>query len=252
MPGTEFEIPCDIIISAIGQMGDFSGFVSLDAGKGFIAIDPMYQVKGKPKHFAGGDIIRPHLLTTAIGHGRIASESIDHFLAGSPMDKRPKIDVHHFNLLNELHQRALDPTPYDSTQIRGTASAKFAVHNYEDRSATQIIPHGDLFKGHFKYDARGKRTEVHIEADQVLGNFEERIQGFTEAQAIKEGKRCMSCGMCFECDNCVVFCPQTAVFKVEKKSRAVGRYVDTDYTKCIGCHICADVCPSGYIQMGLG
>ena len=251
-PGTEFEIPCDIIISAIGQMGDFSGFVSLDAGKGFIAIDPMYQVKGKPKHFAGGDIIRPHLLTTAIGHGRIASESIDHFLAGSPMDKRPKIDVHHFNLLNELHQRALDPTPYDSTQIRGTASAKFAVHNYEDRSATQIIPHGDLFKGHFKYDARGKRTEVHIEADQVLGNFEERIQGFTEAQAIKEGKRCMSCGMCFECDNCVVFCPQTAVFKVEKKSRAVGRYVDTDYTKCIGCHICADVCPSGYIQMGLG
>ena len=23
-------------------------------------------------------------------------------------------------------------------------------------------------------------------------------------------------------------------------------------TKCIGCHICADVCPTGYIQMGLG
>ena len=28
--------------------------------------------------------------------------------------------------------------------------------------------------------------------------------------------------------------------------------VDTDYNKCIGCHICADVCPTGYIQMGLG
>ena len=33
--------------------------------------------------------------------------------------------------------------------------------------------------------------------------------------------------------------------------RAVGRYVTTDYFKCVGCHICADVCPSGYIQMGL-
>ena len=22
--------------------------------------------------------------------------------------------------------------------------------------------------------------------------------------------------------------------------------------KCIGCHICKDVCPTGYIQMGLG
>ncbi|MEQ1695669.1 MAG: NAD(P)-binding protein [Hyphomicrobiaceae bacterium] len=252
VPGSEFEIPCDIVISAIGQMGDFEGINPLDGGKGFIAADSMYRVKGKEKHFAGGDIIRPHLLTTAIGHGRIAAESIDHMLAGSPQDKRPKVDVHHFNLLKELNQRSLNPAPYGHDQPRGTDSAKFAVHNYEDRSSTQIIPHGKLFKGHFKYEPRGKRSEVHIEADQVLGNFDERIMGLTEAQAIVEGKRCMSCGMCFECDNCVVFCPQTAVFRVPKKDRAVGRYVDTDYTKCIGCHICADVCPSGYIQMGLG
>ena len=36
------------------------------------------------------------------------------------------------------------------------------------------------------------------------------------------------------------------------RAQLTGRYVDTDYAKCIGCHICADVCPSGYIQMGLG
>jgi Pyruvate/2-oxoacid:ferredoxin oxidoreductase delta subunit len=62
----------------------------------------------------------------------------------------------------------------------------------------------------------------------------------------------MSCGLCFECDNCVVYCPQTAVFKVPKSKSTTGRYVDTDYDKCIGCHICKDVCPTGYIQMGLG
>jgi NADPH-dependent glutamate synthase beta subunit-like oxidoreductase len=251
--GTEFEIECDIIISAIGQMGDLGGGLSgLDNGKGFIATDAMYRVKGKPKHFAGGDVIRPHLLTTAIGHGRIAAESIDYFLAGSPVDKRPKVDVHHFNLLRELHQRALDPAPYDHTQSRGTSAAKFAIHNFEDRSASQIIPHGDLFKGHFKFEARVKREEVHIEADKVLGNFEERIKAISEQQAINEGKRCMSCGMCFECDNCVIYCPQTAVQRVPKKERAVGRYVYTEYSKCVGCHICADVCPTGYIQMGLG
>ena len=38
----------------------------------------------------------------------------------------------------------------------------------------------------------------------------------------------------------------------EGASRPSGRYVDTDYAKCIGCHICTDVCPTGYIQMGLG
>ena len=258
-PGTEFEIECDIIISAIGQMGDLTGdLAQLDNGKGFVNLQGVYQVKGKPKHYAGGDIVRPHLLTTAIGHGRIAAESIDHMLSGQPLDKRPKVDVHHFNLLEELHQRALDPAPYDAkkqaeeTALRGTSEAKFAIHNYEDQSASQIIPHKDLFKGHFKFEPRAKREEIHIEADKVLGNFEERIKVFSEQQAINEGKRCMSCGMCFECDNCVVYCPQTAVARVPKKDRAVGRYVYTEYTKCIGCHICADVCPTGYIQMGLG
>ena len=58
--------------------------------------------------------------------------------------------------------------------------------------------------------------------------------------------------MCFECDNCVIYCPQDAVFRVKKDEATLGRYVDTDYNKCIGCHICADVCPTGYIKMGLG
>ena len=42
------------------------------------------------------------------------------------------------------------------------------------------------------------------------------------------------------------------MFKVPKGKSTTGRYVDTDYNKCIGCHICKDVCPTGYIQMGLG
>ncbi len=250
--GTEFELECDMIISAIGQMGDFEGLEDLDSGNGFIGIEPGYKVKNKEKHFAGGDIIRPHLLTTAIGHGRIAAETIDHFLAGEPVDKRPKVDVHHFNLLEELHRRNLDPEPYDHTQKRGTSSERFAIHNYEDRSESQIIPHDELFKGHFPFEERHKREEIHITAEEVLGNFQERLKGFTEEDAIAEGKRCMSCGMCFECDNCVIFCPQDAVHRVPKGERAVGRYVYTDYTRCIGCHICMDVCPTGYIQMGLG
>lgn len=251
--GTEFEIECDLIISAIGQMADFAdGLEKLDGGRGAIAIDPLYRVKNRPKHFAGGDVVRPHLLTTAIGHGRIAAETIDHFLAGYSEERRPKIDVHHFNLLEELRTRGLEPEPYDHQQKRGTSSGKFAVHNYEDRAATQVIPHDELFKGHFPYVERAKRAERHITAEKVIGDFGERIAAITEEQAKLEGKRCMSCGMCFECDNCVIFCPQMAVQRVPKKERAVGRYVETDYTKCIGCHICMDVCPTGYIQMGLG
>jgi glutamate synthase (NADPH/NADH) small chain len=251
--GTEFVVECDMVISAIGQMADLAeGLERLNSGKDAIAIDAVYKVKGTQKHFAGGDAVRPHLLTTAIGHARIAAETITHFLAGAPQDKRPKVDVHHFNLLEELQGRGLDPAPYDQGQTRGTSSAKFAIHNYEDRSAAQIVPHTALFKGHFAHTPRNKRQERHVGAESVIGDFEERIVGFTEAQAKAEGQRCMSCGLCFECDACLIYCPQKAIDRVPKKERAVGRYVQTDYKKCVGCHICQDVCPTGYIQMGLG
>ncbi|MCP4182051.1 MAG: NAD(P)-binding protein [Hyphomicrobiales bacterium] len=250
--GTERQIEADIIISAIGQFGDFSGVEEFDNGKGFIDVDGFYAVKGHSKHFAGGDILRPHLLTTAIGQGRIAADTIGEFLDLKEPTKRPKVDVHHFNLLDELHQRGKYPQHNDDTPKRGTCDDQYAIHNYEDRSASQIIAHDELFKGHFNYIARSKRDEVHIDGNEVLGNFEERIIAFSEEQAQKEGERCMSCGMCLECDNCIIFCPQDAISKVKKSDYTVGRYVDTDYTKCIGCHICADVCPSGYIKMGLG
>ncbi len=251
--GTEFEIECDLVVSAIGQMGDLAnGLESLDNGKGFINITPIYQIKGKDKHFGGGDVVRPHLLTTAIGHGNIAAQGMDHMLNGHLDDRRPKVDVFHFSLLNELHQRHKDPEPYAHEPVWGTSTSKFAVHNFEDRSNTQIVSHEEMFLGHFTPDPMGKREEKHIDADHILGNFEERLIGFSEEQAQHEGERCMSCGMCFECDNCVIFCPQDAVFRVKRDQSTIGRYVETDYMKCIGCHVCRDVCPTGYIQMGLG
>ena len=250
--GTEFEIEADIIISAIGQAGDFEGVEDFNNGRGFIDVEDGYTVKGHKKHFAGGDIIKPHLLTTAIGHGRIAAATITDFLDDGEIEKRPTIDLHQFNLLEELHQRGKDPENYDHEPTRGTDSEGFAVHNFDNRSDSQIIKHTELYKGHFPYEARGVRDEVRIEGEDVLGNFEERIIAYSEEQAQKEGERCMSCGMCFECDNCVIYCPQDAVSRVKKSDRTVGRYVETDYSKCIGCHICADVCPTGFIKMGLG
>lgn len=86
----------------------------------------------------------------------------------------------------------------------------------------------------------------------MVGDFGERLYALTEPEAVSEAKRCMSCGLCLECDNCVIYCPQDAVSRVPKAERVSGRYVRTDYAKCIGCHVCCDVCPAGYIKMGLG
>nr|VFK50828.1 MAG: NADPH-dependent glutamate synthase beta chain [Candidatus Kentron sp. TUN] len=251
--GTEFEIECDLVVSAIGQGGDLKGGLEvLDNGRGFIDADKYYQLPKRSGHFVAGDIIRPHLLTTAVGQASIASQSISDYLVGKGFGRRPKVDVHHFNLLNKLRESKLEPKGYDHSQHWGTCDSDWAVHNFEDRSTHEVVHAEDLFLGHFGEIARNVREEQVPTADEVLGHFEERIIALSEEETVAEANRCMSCGMCFECDNCVIFCPQDAVFRVKKGESTTGRYVDTDYARCIGCHVCADVCPTGYIDMGLG
>ena len=253
--GTERVLEADLIVSAIGQGGDLSGLEQLDNGRGLMDSDKFYQVPGKAGHFVAGDIIRPHLLTTAIGQAWIAADSIDAYVMQAEHKRRPKVDVHHFNLLDKLNETHLAPEAFEAEKLgdlRGTSEGNWAIHNYEDRSGAEVIPHEELFLGHFSYVPRNLRKEEVPSAEEVLGHFHERVIGLTEAEAIDEAKRCMSCGLCFECDNCVIFCPQDAVYRVDKSERTTGRYVATDYAKCIGCHICADVCPTGYIKMGLG
>jgi Pyruvate/2-oxoacid:ferredoxin oxidoreductase delta subunit len=261
IPGTEQDLDADLIVSAIGQSGDFRGLEDFNNGKGLINADKFYQVPNKPGIFVAGDIVRPHLLTTVIGQASVAVESIDHYLKHAELTRRPKVDVHHFDLLNKLREQGLQPQEFHATSegvrevdrgLRGTSEQNFAVHNYEDRSTHQVIPAKELFLAHFEYEERQKRKETVPDAEQVLGHFEERLHGLSDAETIAEAKRCMSCGMCFECDNCVIFCPQEAVKRTPKTQATMGRYVYTDYARCIGCHICADVCPTGYIKMGLG
>ena len=247
-----FNIDCTLVVSAVGQGGDFTGIESLNNGRGLMSADRFYQISSHKGHFAGGDVLKPHLLTTAIGHARVACDSINHYLGQKELTRRPKVDVHHFNILSELRSRGLEPEEYQHGGVWGTHAAQFAVHNYEDRSSQEIVTHERMFLGHFQHSAMNRRAEMRITADKVLGNFHERFTSLEEKKAVDEANRCMSCGLCFECDQCLIYCPQIAIYRVTKKERAMGRYVDTDYAKCIGCHICMDVCPTGYIQMGMG
>jgi len=250
--GEPFEIECTMIVGATGQTGDFSGIDGVANEWNQIDAEKNMQVKGKPGHFAGGDTVDPHLLTTAIGHASIAVEGIEQYMQGEEVADRPKVDAHHFELLKELELKGLSPEEYTQGETWGTNSAKFAVHNFDDRASAEVVKSENLFKGHFEHEPINKRPETDINSDNVLANMQERFAGLEEAAAQKEAGRCMSCGMCFECDNCVIYCPQDAVSRVKKGQQAMGRYVETDYSLCVGCFICKEVCPAGYIEMGLG
>ncbi|MCP4127412.1 MAG: FAD-dependent oxidoreductase [Gammaproteobacteria bacterium] len=250
--GEPFEIECTMIIGATGQTGDFTGIDGVANEWNQIDAEKNMQVKGRPGHFAGGDTVDPHLLTTAIGHASIAVEGIEQYMQGEEVSDRPKVDAHHFELLKELDLKGLSPEEYSQGETWGSDTSNFAVHNFDDRASAEVVKSEELFKGHFEHEPINKRAEADINSDNVLANMQERFTGLAEEAAQKEAGRCMSCGMCFECDNCVIYCPQDAVIRVKKDKKAMGRYVETDYALCVGCHICKEVCPTGYIEMGLG
>jgi NADPH-dependent glutamate synthase beta subunit-like oxidoreductase len=250
--GEPFEIECSLIVAATGQTGDYDGIDGVANEWNQIDAERSMQVKGKQGHFVGGDAVNPHLLTTAIGHASIAVEGIDKYLSGLALDDRPKVDGHHFDLLQELEEKDLSPDEYNHGPTWGTGSADWSVHNFENRAEADVIKSHALYTGHFDYEPLHARAEKDVNVSNVLGSMIERFSGLNEETAVTEAKRCMSCGFCFECDNCVIYCPQDAVTRVKKDERVMGRYVETDYAKCVGCHICKEVCPTGYIEMGLG
>jgi len=55
--------------------------------------------------------------------------------------------------------------------------------------------------------------------------------------------RCVSCGTCRDCKTCEMSCPEKAISRVEHKDGSF-EYV-SDPERCIGCGICAGVCPCG-------
>jgi Pyruvate/2-oxoacid:ferredoxin oxidoreductase delta subunit len=63
-------------------------------------------------------------------------------------------------------------------------------------------------------------------------------------RALQEAERCLSCGTCNLCLQCVSFCPDASIRLDEDEAHVV---VDLDH--CKGCGICAYECPRGIITM---
>ena len=74
-----------------------------------------------------------------------------------------------------------------------------------------------------------------------------RRLGITSEQALEESTRCLSCGLCFGCENCWMYC-QNNCFKKTKELRP-GHYYTVDLGLCDGCKKCAEECPCGFLDM---
>lgn len=70
-------------------------------------------------------------------------------------------------------------------------------------------------------------------------------QTITEAEFLEEVERCLSCGLCFGCEQCCMFCNNAGVVRLEQPSR--GRYFAFEREVCLACGKCIDLCPCGFL-----
>jgi heterodisulfide reductase subunit A-like polyferredoxin len=89
IPGSEFVLPCEVIVSAIGMTPDpgaFAGQIEADA-RGTLRADPKTRRTDLAYVFAAGDAVNgPTDITRAVGEGRRAAHMIDRWLTGGILD----------------------------------------------------------------------------------------------------------------------------------------------------------------------
>ncbi len=93
------------------------------------------------------------------------------------------------------------------------------------------------------YKAAARHERQHVAVAEREPDTEVEL-GLTEADVVEEAKRCMSCGMCMDCETCWMYCSNSCFVRLPK-----GEHYKVKLELCNGCKKCAEACPCGYIEM---
>jgi NADPH-dependent glutamate synthase beta subunit-like oxidoreductase/coenzyme F420-reducing hydrogenase delta subunit/NAD-dependent dihydropyrimidine dehydrogenase PreA subunit len=166
IPGSEFLVEADRVLTAVGQEADF-GFLSERqqaelTKRGRLIADPNTAMTRLPGVFGAGDVLTgPATVIEAIAAGHRAAESIRHFMEEGYPD------------------------------IREERPEQRAAPEYELPDAPPI---------------RATRVRPEISLPQPGREFAEVEQAFTAEDAVAEARRCLRCGPCGECHICAPTC----------------------------------------------
>ncbi|MDX1486882.1 MAG: NAD(P)-binding protein [Acidiferrobacterales bacterium] len=86
--------------------------------------------------------------------------------------------------------------------------------------------------------------EVPVE-ERLVNPAREVSATISEDEFLQEVGRCLSCGSCFGCQHCWMYCNAQGFTRLE--SPLPGRYFALSLDLCEGCGKCIDVCPCGYL-----
>jgi heterodisulfide reductase subunit A-like polyferredoxin len=176
--GSEFVLEVDTMVAAVAQAPEIS-LLNPDHGlaisaEGTFTADRETLATNQPGIFAGGDAAQgPGMLIEAIAAGSRGAISIHRYLRSLPL------------------RTVKEAKPLPVAELtEGELKEKLA--------SGQIQP-------------RGRSEALTRPALERVSDFSEVELGLTEEQAVEEAQRCLTCGICAECYQCVKACQAQAI-----------------------------------------
>jgi 2-oxoacid:acceptor oxidoreductase gamma subunit (pyruvate/2-ketoisovalerate family) len=145
----------------------------------------------------------------------------------------------------------------DGTVAGAIGSGRRAAMHIHQTLTGEVVPTGEVTRVRSDVDEwhdeviRDEALRMHLferkpESSGTDIGMERRLSTFDEIHGglagAGEAQRCLSCGVCNECDLCVTYCPEGVL-------KRVGHQLVFDYAYCKGCGICVSECPRNVVFM---
>jgi 2-oxoacid:acceptor oxidoreductase delta subunit (pyruvate/2-ketoisovalerate family) len=227
--GSEFFLPADSVLIAIGEGPDFEALPG-DLGRSAWSLDTdALGGVNRKGYFAGGDIIEePHTVAHALGAGKRSAIGIDRHLRTRAGESLP----------------AQDPESLRFGRSGNPAITRWREDDpvHREGAVNEVVPFEDLNLAH--YEPAPVHPDRRTPVRGGRPGFEEVNLGLGERQGLAEARRCFNCGVCNACELCLIFCPDLAISR-----RTGGPGFEIDYDYCKGCGLCNAECPRGAMAM---
>jgi Pyruvate/2-oxoacid:ferredoxin oxidoreductase delta subunit len=137
-----------------------------------------------------------------------------------------------------------------TTSIGQATKAALSIHatlsggKLPPRSTEEPISH-EKIKLDWYPDAKRAERDVMGPEERLANPMAEVDRGITQEQALDEVARCFSCGKCFGCENCWMYCQNNCF--VKEPAPTHGHFYKAKLEVCDGCKKCWEECPCGFI-----
>jgi Pyruvate/2-oxoacid:ferredoxin oxidoreductase delta subunit len=219
-----FTLPADTVLTAIGEAVDLDALPGDVRGTGSAIATDAWGQTASVGVFAGGDLAdQPRSVADALGAGKRAAIGIDRFLrdrAGESVGDRDA-DALRLGTQGNLSM----------TRWRGDDPVQRVA------PLNEVVVYEELNPAHFQRAPRNPDRELRLE--QALLDFAEVNGGLDGRAGLAEAARCFNCGVCNQCELCLIFCPDVAI------ARRNGHGFEIDLEYCKGCGVCVAECPRG-------